>query len=115
MKVSKIKSKINKAFCVDGKVEGNGLLAIMKYIIFKHLEKHRKHFVIDRPEKYGGKVEFKNYEELEEAFASVTEGPEGAGLGIICVILCLRRLGFEGDVFEFLTGDETVASIRLPL
>ncbi len=67
---AKIKSKINKAFCVDGQIEGNGLLAIMKYIIFKHLNKHKKHFVIDRPEKYGGKIEFKTYEELEEAFAS---------------------------------------------
>jgi tyrosyl-tRNA synthetase len=67
---AKIKTKINKAFCVDGKVEGNGLLAIMKYIVFKHLEKHKKHFVIERPEKYGGRIEFKNYEELEEAFAS---------------------------------------------
>lgn len=66
---ARIKSKINKAFCVDGVVEGNGLLAIMKYIIFKQLEREERNFVIDRPEKYGGNIEFKNYQELEDAFA----------------------------------------------
>jgi tyrosyl-tRNA synthetase len=66
---AKIKSKINKAYCVDGQVEGNGLLAIVKYIIFKQLEREKRDFVVQRPEKYGGDITFKTYEEVENAFA----------------------------------------------
>lgn len=64
-----IRQKINKAFCEDGVVEGNGLLAILKYIIFRKLEKQKKKFEINRPEKYGGKIAFSNYEDAEKAFA----------------------------------------------
>ncbi len=64
-----IRKKINKAFCADGQVEGNGLLAMLKYIIFKKLENEERSFVIDRPEQYGGKITFKSYEEVETAFA----------------------------------------------
>ncbi len=63
-----IQRKINKAFCVDGKIEGNGLLAIARFIIFKILEHEKRDFVLNRPEKWGGKIVFKNYEELEVAF-----------------------------------------------
>lgn len=66
---AKIKSKINKAFCVDGQVEGNGLLAILKFIVFKQLEREERIFVVERPEKYGGNIEFKTYKEVEKAFA----------------------------------------------
>jgi tyrosyl-tRNA synthetase len=66
----RIKKKINKAFSVDGEVEGNGLLAIVKYIIFRKLEDDKREFVIQRPEKYGGDIMFKTYEEVEQNFAS---------------------------------------------
>ncbi|VVB80142.1 Tyrosine--tRNA ligase [uncultured archaeon] len=65
-----IRQKINKAYCVDGIVEGNGLLAILKYILFRELEKKNRPFVINRPDKYGGKIEFKSYLEVEKAFSS---------------------------------------------
>ena len=42
----RIRKKINKAFCVDGVAEGNGLLAIAKYIIFRQLEDVNKDFVV---------------------------------------------------------------------
>lgn len=63
-----IKRKINKAFSKDGQVEGNGLLAILKHIIFPFMEEKEKKFVVDRPEKYGGKVVFENYAGVEKAF-----------------------------------------------
>ncbi len=65
-----IKKKINKAFSVDGQVEGNGLLAILKHIIFVKLNFEGREFIIDRPKQYGGKITFKTYEEVEKAFAS---------------------------------------------
>jgi len=64
-----IRQKINKAYCTDGVVEGNGLLAILKYILFRKIEKEERKFVVNRPEKYGGKIEFSNYHETEKAFA----------------------------------------------
>lgn len=63
-----IKQKINKAYSLDGVVEGNGLLSILKYVIFRKLESDKRKFVVIRPEKYGGKIQFKTYEEVEQAF-----------------------------------------------
>jgi tyrosyl-tRNA synthetase len=64
-----IRQKINKAYSVDGVVEGNGLLAILKYIIFHQIEKENRKFVIDRPEQWGGRIEFLKYEDVENAFS----------------------------------------------
>ena len=65
-----IKKKINKSYCQDGVVNGNGILAMLKYILFKKVNKENREFVIDRPEEYGGKISFKTYEEVEKSFAS---------------------------------------------
>jgi tyrosyl-tRNA synthetase len=59
-----IKQKINNAFCPPEQEEGNPLLEYCKYIIFKEV----KSMKIERPEKFGGNVEFKNYEELRDAY-----------------------------------------------
>ncbi|HDP73680.1 MAG TPA: tyrosine--tRNA ligase [Candidatus Woesearchaeota archaeon] len=60
--------KINKAYSEDGVVEDNGLLAMAKFVIFKFLEEEKRNFQISRPEKYGGNVSYKSYEELEQDF-----------------------------------------------
>ncbi|MBS3072362.1 tyrosine--tRNA ligase [Candidatus Pacearchaeota archaeon] len=64
-----IQQKINKAYCIDGVIDENGLLAILKYILFRKLNKENKKFVVNRPEKYGGKLIFSEYSEVERAFA----------------------------------------------
>jgi tyrosyl-tRNA synthetase len=58
-----IKRKLGKAFCPP-EVEGNPILGICKNILFQRSPV----FVIDRPEKFGGRVEFQSYEELEAAY-----------------------------------------------
>ena len=65
-----IKKKINKAFSVDGEVENNGLLAILKYVIFVKLNHEKRDFVVNRPEKYGGKMVFRTYDKVEKAFVA---------------------------------------------
>ncbi len=65
-----IRKKVNKAFSVEGKVEGNGLLALLKYVVFRKLDQDKRKFSIDRPEKYGGNISFSNYLDVENAFAS---------------------------------------------
>jgi tyrosyl-tRNA synthetase len=37
-----IRKKINKAYSEDGKAEGNGLLAITRYVLFKFLEQEQR-------------------------------------------------------------------------
>jgi tyrosyl-tRNA synthetase len=90
-----IRKKINKAFSVDGVVENNGLLALLKFIIFKKLEVENREFVIDRPEQYGGKISFKTYQEVEVAFAkkelASVDLKQGISDEIIKLIMPLRK------------------------
>ena len=56
------------------------------------------------------------YSSLEDAFSEVLDESEGAGLGILVMMLMLRKVGFSGDFFQIYTlGGETVARIILPL
>ena len=65
-----VEAKIRKAFCEEGNIERNGILPFCKFVLFPVLEcKGRSAFVVDRDEKFGGKAEYKTYEELEKAFA----------------------------------------------
>jgi tyrosyl-tRNA synthetase len=60
-----IKRKIKKAYCPEGIIVENPILEYNKYII---LEKF-KTIKIERPEKFGGNLEFNSYEELERDFS----------------------------------------------
>lgn len=62
-----VKKKIRKAFCPEKQIEGNPVLELCKLVIFPDLKE--KPFLIKRPEKFGGNLEFKSYSELEKAFA----------------------------------------------
>ncbi len=68
--------KIRKAYCPEGEVQDNPILEYCKYIIFEahHLKGHEglleNGFVIKRPEKFGGDVAYKTYQELKTAFQS---------------------------------------------
>ncbi|MDP7141403.1 MAG: tyrosine--tRNA ligase [Candidatus Woesearchaeota archaeon] len=59
-----ITRKIKKAYCPEGIIEDNPILEYCKYIIFEKFDS----FKIERPDKWGGNLEFKNYNELENAF-----------------------------------------------
>jgi len=65
-----VKKKMNSAFCPEGIVENNGVLAFCKYVIFTIKEDNKKEFVIKRPEKYGGNLSYKTYGALEKDFAA---------------------------------------------
>jgi len=58
-----IKRKMGKAFCPP-EAEGNPVLAICKYIIFQRTDVMR----FERPEKFGGNLEFRSYDELERTY-----------------------------------------------
>ncbi|MFA6888390.1 MAG: tyrosine--tRNA ligase [Candidatus Woesearchaeota archaeon] len=59
-----IERKIKKAYCPEKKIEENPMLEYCKYIIYeKFSEIH-----IKRPEKFGGDLTIKSYQELETLF-----------------------------------------------
>ncbi|MDW5563303.1 MAG: tyrosine--tRNA ligase [Methanomassiliicoccus sp.] len=60
-----IDRKIKKAFCPP-EVAGNPMLAICQMILFQKSPV----FAIDRPEKFGGRLEFHSYAELEETYVA---------------------------------------------
>jgi tyrosyl-tRNA synthetase len=64
-----INKKFKKAYCPEGIVEDNPVLEYCKYIIFEKIKDGTlKEFKVERPEKFGGNVIYKDYSELEKDF-----------------------------------------------
>jgi tyrosyl-tRNA synthetase len=61
-----VKKTIKNAYCPEKSAQDNPILQIAKLIIFPRI----KSFRIERPEKFGGTVEFKSYEDMEEVYTS---------------------------------------------
>jgi len=68
-KTAEIKSKLNKAFCPEKEIENNGVMAFMKYVIMVIKQDKGETLNIERPEKFGGNLKIKTYEELESIYA----------------------------------------------
>ena len=55
------------------------------------------------------------FESMEEALSTVLDDSEGAGLGIVILVLMLKKIGLDEDAFDIDVEDgETVASITIP-
>jgi len=63
---SEVKQKLNKAWCPDKIVSGNGVLSYVKHLVFREF----KAFDVHRPEKYGGDVSYSGYGEVERDFVA---------------------------------------------
>ena len=58
----------------------------------------------------------RQYDSLEDAFSSVLDDSEGAGLGLVILVLMLKKMGLSDDAFVLKTKEKyTVASISIPL
>ncbi|CAD6891010.1 unnamed protein product [Tilletia controversa] len=102
-----VKKKLNAAHCVEGVVEGNGVLAFARAVLFPvdRLRRESREagqtqlpgvmrsfaaegapegtvLSIVRPEKYGGTLHFSSYEQLEADFASKSLHPLDLKLGV---------------------------------
>ncbi|MDO8468049.1 MAG: tyrosine--tRNA ligase [Nanoarchaeota archaeon] len=64
-----VKRKINGAECVAGN-SNNGLMALLKYLIFVLKEDKKESFVVERSAKFGGDLVYKNYNDVEKDFVS---------------------------------------------
>ena len=55
------------------------------------------------------------FESINEAFTVVLDQSEGAGLGIVILILMLKRIGLNEDMFDIQAeGNETIARLDIP-
>ncbi len=61
-----VKRKISKAYCPEKQIQGNPIIEICKFVIFPELK--NEPFLIQRPQKFGGNLEFNNSNELEIAY-----------------------------------------------
>jgi tyrosyl-tRNA synthetase len=94
--VEDVNRKFKKAHCVDGVAEDNPVLEYAKYIVFEA----RSELKIERPEKYGGNLEFSSYDELEKAFVKgdlKSIDLKGAVASAINELLEPTRKHFESD------------------
>jgi putative nucleotidyltransferase with HDIG domain len=58
----------------------------------------------------------RQYDNLEDALSQVLDDSEGAGLGLVILILMLKKMGLDEDCFDILgTDKETIAKIIIPL
>lgn len=67
-----INRKISKAWCPEGEIKDNPILEYCKYILFEKYDQ----MIIERPDKFGGNLEVKSYEELENLFAQKQIHPQ---------------------------------------
>ena len=58
----------------------------------------------------------RQHNNLEEAMAQVLDDSEGAGLGLVILVLMLKKMGLDEDCFDILgTDKETIARLVIPL
>jgi tyrosyl-tRNA synthetase len=63
-----VEKKIRNAYCEEGVVEDNGVLAFLKNVVMVIKGDREEKFTIERPEKFGGNIEFSTYKQIETAF-----------------------------------------------
>jgi putative nucleotidyltransferase with HDIG domain len=56
------------------------------------------------------------FRSLEEAMTAVLDDSEGAGLGIVILVLMLKKLGLDEDAFDIdVENNETIARLAIPM
>lgn len=63
-----VNEKIRKAYCPEGVIKDNGVLAFLKYVVIVIKQDKNEKFIVKRDKKYGGDLIFTNYWEIEESF-----------------------------------------------
>jgi putative nucleotidyltransferase with HDIG domain len=58
----------------------------------------------------------RQYSSLEDAMSQVLDDSEGAGLGLVILVLMLKKIGLDDEAFSIKTTDKyTIANISIPL
>jgi len=80
---TQIRKKINRAFCLPGKISNNVLFEILEHIIFPILKIKNINFKINRKKKFGGPITYSSYKILLEEYKIKKLYPGDLKLGII--------------------------------
>ncbi|WP_028972901.1 HDOD domain-containing protein [Spirochaeta cellobiosiphila] len=57
----------------------------------------------------------RSYDSMEDAFTEILDDSEGAGLGIVIMILMLKKMGLNEDAFAIAAiNGETIATLHIP-
>jgi tyrosyl-tRNA synthetase len=64
-----IRKKMKSAECVAGSID-NGILPFLKHVIMTIKHDKKESFTVKRDKKYGGNIEYNNYESIEKDFVS---------------------------------------------
>jgi len=58
----------------------------------------------------------RQYQSLDEAFSQILDDSEGAGLGLIILVLMMRKIGLNEDCFNINSNEkETIARLTIPV
>lgn len=66
-----VEMKINSAYCKEGELKDNGVVAFVEYFLFPFKGK----FKVERSKKFGGDVEYDNFNELKKDFINKSLHP----------------------------------------
>lgn len=78
-----VKKKLNSAYCPEGTIENNGVLSFIKYVLMVIKEDLGEEFIVERPEKYGGNLSYKAYDQLEKDFSAKKLHPLDLKLALV--------------------------------
>lgn len=81
-----VKRKVNQSYCFPGNIKDNTPLAVIEKLIFPILSRLGRKFVINRPEKYGGTIEYSNFEILRDDFTVERLHPADLKMGLVDMI-----------------------------
>jgi tyrosyl-tRNA synthetase len=100
-----LKSKMKKAYCPEGEAEGNGVLAFVRFVILPVLQDKGESFTIERPEKFGGNLEYDSYQQLESDFTSKKLHPVDLKNGVVTQLNRLlspirEKMAYESDLLK---------------
>ncbi len=87
-----VEIKVNSAYCPQGIVEKNGILAFVKHVIFPIKKDKNLTFLIERPEKFGGNICYKEYSELERDYKNQLIHPLDLKRAVIREINALLKI-----------------------
>jgi tyrosyl-tRNA synthetase len=65
-----IKKKVNSAYCLEGDLDGNTPILLVKHMVFPILAEFNQGLVIKRADKYGGDITYNTFTELETDFTT---------------------------------------------
>jgi len=96
-----IKTKIKKAWCEEANILNNPLLDISKNVIFHEFDEMK----VERPEKFGGNVDYADYNQLESDFAAKklhpTDLKQTVGNYLVKVVAPIRNnLNLSDELFD---------------